>query len=211
MHDQRRRGDSSEFAVRAQVEDLVEQRPAEPERRRVLQVPVFRQTPPRLLVDLVVVPVGLLVDEPVLVVQERIEKHQAADLLGMAGSEQRGYPAAETGTHQHHRIRTDRARGMRGSGPDVAEYPGDREVLHPPLALAVRPEVEPERRDAGLGQAVREAGEEATLLAAHTPAMHQHRDPQRGARRSQQAPRQQQPVRTAERHGLFKISGHVTP
>src|SRR6266545_401975 len=87
VHDQGGRADLGDFLVRAEIEDLVQQWPAEFERRRVPEKSLRSQLPTGLVINAVIVPIGLVVDEPLLVVHERVEQHQPPNLVRMTGGE----------------------------------------------------------------------------------------------------------------------------
>lgn len=146
VDEQDRHGEFGQHLVRLEVEDLVEQRPAQPEGGGVGQEAVFGQFLAGAVAELVVMPVGLVVDEPLLVVQQRVEQHQPPHLSGVAGREKRGDPAAEAGADQVDRAAAGQLTDMPDPGADVVGDAGDGEVLLAAFALAVAAEVETQCR-----------------------------------------------------------------
>src|SRR4051794_26165827 len=129
---------------------------------------VLRQFLSGGLVDVVIRPVRLFVDEPLLVIQQGVEQDETLHPIGVPGSEEGGDSTGEAGPDQ----RGGRPGTLRGDAvdghPDVVGNCAEREILLPAIALTVPAEVEPERCDPGSGQSGGQSGEETTLLAGDT-------------------------------------------
>src|SRR3989440_784352 len=137
---------------------------------------VLRQFLSGGLVDVVIRPVRLFVDEPLLVVQQRVEQDETLHPIGVPGSEEGGDSTGEAGPDQ----RGGRPGTLRGDAvnghPDVVGNCAEREILLPAIALPVPAEGEPRGCDPGCGQSGGQSGEEATLLAGDTAAVYQDGD-----------------------------------
>src|SRR5918992_5342328 len=218
MHDERWRLDLAQDAMRLHVEGLVEQWAAELETRRVSDKAARGQFVAGRIVDAVVVPVRLVVDETLLVVEQWVEQDHAMQQAWMVRGEVSADAAAETRPDEADRTAADRAGHLLHRGVNVVEHARDRQILLPALALPVRAVIKAQARQAGGRQAFRQAGEEPPLLARDAPAVYENDRRTGGYGGPYIGPPQPQPIKTSEgdfarrrfgRNGFF--SHHAAP
>jgi len=123
------------------------------------------------------VPVRLVVDEALLVVEQRVEHDEARQLAWVLRRVVAADAAAKAGAEQCDKLSAGLDPYVGDRRADVAEDAGDGQVFLTPLAIAVATQVEAQRGHAGVAEPDRQAGEEAALLARDTAAVNQDRRP----------------------------------
>ena len=118
-------------------------------------------------------PVRLVVDEALLVVEQRVEHDEARQLARVLRRVVATDAAAKAGAEQCDTLSAGLGPHMGSRRADIAEDAGNGQVFLTPLAIAVAPQVEAQRGHVGVTQPDRQAGEEATLLARDTAAVNQ--------------------------------------
>ncbi len=131
------------------------------------------QLAPGLLADLPVMPVGLVINEALLVVEQRVEHHQAGKVGWVLSGVVTADAAAETGTEQRHWRGAGLRANVSDGRPDVAEDAGDGQVFLVSLAFAMAAQVAAQRHHPGLRQPISEPDEETALLTSDATAVHQ--------------------------------------
>src|SRR5947199_2837917 len=127
--------------------------------------------PARLGFDAIVRPVGLVIDEALLVVEERVEQHQPMDALGVPGREQRADPAPKARADEADQSGFGAGGEVIHGGPDVVHDTAERQVLLAAPALSMGSEVEPQRRHAPIGPPEGKTREEAAFLPGGAPTV----------------------------------------
>src|SRR5918999_4830577 len=146
MHDERRRHHLAKYSMRLDVEQLIEQGPTEPEGRRMGYEALRGQFLAGFLVDVIVMPVGLVLDEALLVVEQRIEQHQTMHCIGILRGIERREAAAEARTDEIDRRAACHLAHVLDRCPDVVHHASERQVLLPTLTFSMTSQVEPEAR-----------------------------------------------------------------
>ena len=104
-------------------------------------------------------PVRLVVDEALLVVEQRVEHDEARQLARVLRRVVAADAAAEAGAEQCDKLSAGLGPYVGHRRADVAEDAGDGQVFLIPFAVAVAPQVEAQRGHAGVTEPDRQAGE----------------------------------------------------
>jgi hypothetical protein len=178
---------------------------------------LLRQFHRGFLADLVIGPVRLVVNESLLVVQQRVAQYQSIQGARTPGREVDRDAAREADCEQAEPARS-------GSGLDMIECRAvpcsavsmslrmdDRGSGLPagPRSCHDRAQIEAQARYSGLGQAVRQPEEEAVLVSCDAAAMNQDQRTSGGMARRHQRASEVEAIVGAER-GLGGRQGHDT-
>jgi hypothetical protein len=120
---------------------------------------MFRQLTPSLLTDAPVVPVGLVIDKALSVIEQRVEHDQASQLRRVRSSVITTDPATEASAEQSDTISTDLRPNQGDGGADVSKNTSDREIFLTPFTLPVTTQITTQRRNANLSQPERQPSE----------------------------------------------------
>ena len=144
-----------------------------PERRRELDVSLLLKLPRHLLIEPVIRPVGAAVDGPLLVIELRVEQHQAIKLAQPFGRVVRADTTCEARAEQAQTPGASRFLHVLKRHPDVVEYGSERQLFLAALTLTVTAEVKAQGRHASLTKPASKPREEAALLAGNTATVYQ--------------------------------------
>jgi len=161
--------------MRPQVEDFVQETSTELEGRRVSDEPLFGELATGFLAYAVILPVGVVIDEALLLVEQRVEQDQASQPAGIAGCEERADATPEAGTDEGNGPDAREEVQVVDGGFDVVDNASEGQILLTALACSVRPQVEAQGGDARVRQASGEAGEETAFFSGDPPAVDENR------------------------------------
>src|SRR5437588_11247108 len=132
---------------------------------------VPRQFAAFFVVDVVVGPVRLLVDDTLLVVEERVDEDKALDTIRIRGGEEGADSTTEARSKEVYRPRSHVCPYVVSCCANVVHDPGKRQITLIAFTLSMRPEVEAQRWDACACEASGKTWDEPTLIPSSAASM----------------------------------------
>ncbi len=127
-------------------------------------VAVLAKATGRLVVEVITVPVRLLIDVTILVVQLRIQQHQPRQFVGTLGRVVGSQPAAEACPKQTDPTHARCLEQMSQCDADVVEVNSQSVVFLPTIAVTVATKVIAQAGHASISQSGRQTGKETAFL-----------------------------------------------